>query len=71
MEGSCDGRYEYVVMERLGVSLEELMVMRNGRLGVATIKNISRQILTKIVILHQSGFIHNDIKPENILFGLN
>ena len=56
-------------MERLGMSLEELMILRNGRLAVSTIKNISLQLVNKISTLHQYNYIHNDIKPSNIMFG--
>lgn len=59
-----------LVMDRLGMSLEELLKVRKGKLSLKMIKNISLQLLNKIVLLHSVGIIHNDIKPSNILFGV-
>lgn len=56
-------------MERLGVSLEELMCLR-GELALSTIAQIGRQILAQLSLLIANGISHNDVKPDNILFGL-
>ena len=38
-------------------------------LPIKTVKNIARQLLSTLVVLHESlKVIHTDIKPENILF---
>lgn len=56
-------------MEKLGISLSELMNHRKGKLGVSLIKKIGSQVLNKLAYLHSIGVVHNDIKPGNILFG--
>ena len=33
------------------------------------IKNIGKQLLFKLKTLHEVGWVHNDVKPGNILFG--
>jgi casein kinase 1 alpha len=59
-----------MVMERLGMSLEEFLRIRRGKISLSMIKDISLQLLRKVVLLHSAGIIHNDIKPSNILFGV-
>jgi casein kinase 1 len=57
-------------MDRLGMSVSDLLRIRGGKLGVSTIRNIGLQVLRKLVAMHELGIVHNDIKPDNLLFGL-
>jgi len=59
-----------MVMEKLGISLDEFLTMRHGNISHNTIKNIGNQLLNKLKVLHSKNIVHNDIKPANILFGL-
>jgi serine/threonine protein kinase len=56
----------YLVMEYLaGASLRRRM-RRDYRLDAATALWIVRQIAQALAALHRKGFIHGDIKPDNI-----
>lgn len=56
-----------LVMERLGASLKSLYTNNNCIFNTNTISNIAVQILYRLQELHNKGWLHQDIKPENIL----
>ncbi len=57
----------YFVMERIdGVTLRQEL-NRKFSLTFSSVVNLTRQILSLLSCLHQEGFTHGDIKPENIL----
>ena len=58
-------------MTLLGPNLDQLQKLCGGTLTLKTTLLISLQILDRIELLHQHGFLHNDIKPDNFLMGLN
>lgn len=55
-------------MERLGISLEEFMIIR-GNLNITVILQIGKQLIGQLSLLLQHKIKHNDVKPGNILFG--
>mmetsp|Transcript_5005 Transcript_5005/g.12591 ORF Transcript_5005/g.12591 Transcript_5005/m.12591 type:complete len:378 (+) Transcript_5005:129-1262(+) len=61
--------YNVLVMECLGYSLEDLVVMCHGKFSLKTCLLVMDQLLSRIEDLHAAGFIHRDIKPENFLLG--
>ena len=57
----------YIVMEYVpGTTLKEL-IQKEGRLAPADALAITREIAEALAHAHQSGLVHCDIKPHNIL----
>ena len=58
----------YMVMEYLqGRSLAELLAYRGGKLSESEALKYIRKIGQALEVLHQSQFLHRDIKPDNVM----
>ena len=58
----------YMVMEYLkGKTLSELLKQHQGRLSEAKALELITKVGEALKILHQSQFLHRDIKPDNIM----
>lgn len=56
-----------MVMELLGTSLDK-QIKEGKRFTVSQIGFIARNMIQEVKQLHEAGFIHRDIKPQNILW---
>lgn len=62
--------YYYLILDKLGASLEELKNKCGGKLQLKTVLMIGIQLLSRIEAIHNEGVIHRDIKPENFMIGV-
>jgi serine/threonine-protein kinase len=66
--GESDGR-QFIVFEYVdGQNLKQL-VESEGRLPVRTALELSIEIGHALAFAHESGLVHRDVKPQNVLLG--
>ena len=69
-KGSPFAGDSYLSLKRIeGVTLKELI--SNGNLTSKERSYLSLELANLVHILHKKGFVHKDLKPENIMVGLD
>ena len=59
--------YNFLVMDLLGPSLEDLFQFCSKRFTMKTVLMLADQMIQRIEFMHSKCFIHRDIKPDNLL----
>ena len=58
----------YIVMEYInGINLKEYLNNSGGRLPEATVLALMKPVLESLFQIHNSGLVHRDISPDNIM----
>ena len=62
--------YRVLVYEPLGPSLDDLFAYCGRRFSLKTVLLIADQAVSRLQYIHNKGFLHRDVKPDNFLMGL-
>ncbi|KAF9888264.1 serine/threonine protein kinase [Aspergillus nanangensis] len=61
--------YRVLVMDSLGPSLEDLFNFCNRKFSLVTLLRLADQLITRMKYIHDKGFVHRDLQPENFMMG--
>ena len=64
-----EGNATVMVMDLLGTNLEDFFNQQKRNFSIKTVLLLADQMISRVEFLHKKGFVHNDIKPENFVFG--
>ncbi|KAA6403670.1 MAG: putative Casein kinase I [Streblomastix strix] len=62
--------YRLLIMDRLGPSIEEIFISSKRMFSLRTVLELGIQMIQRVKDLHEKGWIHRDLKPQNFVVGL-
>jgi serine/threonine protein kinase len=60
-----DGYY-ILIEELLGLTIENIFEKLNRLFSIKTVAILGLQMLSRLRVMHDKGFVHRDVKPENV-----
>ncbi|APG58359.1 serine/threonine-protein kinase 1 [BeAn 58058 virus] len=63
--------YRFIIIDRLGCDLHNILSYNNNKLPKYTVWKIVRKVLDVLRYIHYNGYSHGDIKSENIALDYN
>ncbi|EDV92678.1 GH18700 [Drosophila grimshawi] len=67
---STEKRYNMLVMDLLGPSLEDMFDYCKRQFTYKTVLMLADQMIARLHYIHMKGITHGDIKPNNFLMGI-
>jgi serine/threonine protein kinase len=61
--------FRVMAFELLGPSLEDLLNYCGRKFSLKTVLLLADQLITRFQYIHSKGYIHRDVKPDNLLMG--
>ncbi|OAL53546.1 kinase-like protein [Pyrenochaeta sp. DS3sAY3a] len=65
-----DCEFTIMAFELLGPSLEDLFNYCSRKFSLKTVLLLADQLISRFQYIHSKGFIHRDVKPNNLLMGI-
>ena len=62
--------YNALIMDMLGPSLEKLFNICGRKFSLKTVSMLADQMLSRLEFIHDTGYLHRDLKPDNFLMGM-
>lgn len=59
----------YIVLEKLGMSIKDILKRNKKHFSLKCVMCMAIKIVDLLEAFHDQGFIHCDLKPDNIMIG--
>ena len=59
----------FIIFQKLGHTLNELMSKNKKHFSIKTVMTIGACLIDQLKKFHEEGYVHCDIKPDNIMIG--
>ncbi|XP_039298011.1 serine/threonine-protein kinase VRK1-like [Nilaparvata lugens] len=63
-------KYRFLIMPKFGKDLEKIFCEEGMKLHIKTVFTIASYVIDALEYLHKHNYVHTDIKPENLVLGL-
>ncbi|KAG1727192.1 kinase-like domain-containing protein [Suillus paluster] len=66
-----ESTYHALALNLLGSSLHDIFLIHSQKFSLHTVVNLGDQLLSCLEYIHSHNYVHGDIKPQNVMVGLN